>query len=47
MATPRIHVAAYAIRHSTIPELLVFDHLGIPEAGTQVPRGRASSLAET
>ncbi|WP_406328034.1 NUDIX domain-containing protein [Streptomyces sp. NBC_01617] len=39
MATPRIRVAAYVIRHSTVPELLVFDHLGMPEAGTQVPAG--------
>lgn len=39
MATPRIRVAAYVIRHSTGPELLVFDHVGIPEAGTQVPAG--------
>lgn len=39
MATPRIRVAAYVIRHATVPELLVFDHVGIPEAGTQVPAG--------
>ncbi|MEV0278479.1 NUDIX domain-containing protein [Streptomyces sp. NPDC050610] len=36
---PRIRVAAYVIRHHTVPELLVFDHIGIPEAGTQVPAG--------
>ncbi|MEV0260750.1 NUDIX domain-containing protein [Streptomyces sp. NPDC050617] len=36
---PRIRVAAYVIRHRAVPELLVFDHIGIPEAGTQVPAG--------
>ncbi|MGX1676437.1 NUDIX hydrolase [Streptomyces sp. NPDC055400] len=39
MTSPRIRVAAYVIRHSTVPELLVFDHVGMPEAGTQVPAG--------
>ncbi|MGV9313650.1 NUDIX hydrolase [Streptomyces sp. NPDC003691] len=36
---PRIRVAAYVIRQRTVPELLVFDHVGIPAAGTQVPAG--------
>ncbi|SEG72492.1 ADP-ribose pyrophosphatase YjhB, NUDIX family [Thermomonospora echinospora] len=27
------------IRHRTVPELLVFDHVGMPQAGTQVPAG--------
>lgn len=27
------------IRQRTVPELLVFDHVGIPEAGTQIPAG--------
>jgi 8-oxo-dGTP pyrophosphatase MutT (NUDIX family) len=36
---PRIRVAAYVIRHRTRPELLVFDHVGMPEAGTQIPAG--------
>jgi ADP-ribose pyrophosphatase YjhB (NUDIX family) len=41
VTTPRIRVAAYVIRHrtGTGPELLVFDHLGMPEAGTQIPAG--------
>lgn len=36
---PRIRVAAYVIRHRAVPELLVFDHLGMSQAGTQVPAG--------
>jgi ADP-ribose pyrophosphatase YjhB (NUDIX family) len=36
---PRIRVAAYVIRHRTVSELLVFDHVGMPQAGTQVPAG--------
>jgi ADP-ribose pyrophosphatase YjhB (NUDIX family) len=33
-------VAAYVIRHAhTGPQLLVFDHIGAPAAGTQVPAG--------
>ncbi|MFC9439208.1 NUDIX domain-containing protein [Nocardia sp. NPDC057030] len=36
---PRIRVAAYVIRCRTLPELLVFDHVGMPEAGTQIPAG--------
>ncbi|MFE6766675.1 NUDIX domain-containing protein [Streptomyces sp. NPDC057689] len=39
MSLPRIRVAAYVVRHRTVPELLVFDHVGMPEAGTQVPAG--------
>ncbi|QRX90002.1 MULTISPECIES: NUDIX hydrolase [Streptomyces] len=39
MTRPRIRVAAYVIRHRAGPELLVFDHIGKPEAGTQVPAG--------
>lgn len=39
MARPRIRVAAYVIRHRSVPELLVFDHVGTPAAGTQVPAG--------
>ena len=39
MALPRIRVAAYVIRHRAVPELLVFDHVGMPQAGTQVPAG--------
>ena len=39
MTRPRVRVAAYVIRHRTVPELLVFDHVGTPEAGTQVPAG--------
>ncbi|QXJ24069.1 NUDIX domain-containing protein [Actinomadura graeca] len=35
----RIRVAAYVIRHRAVPELLVFDHVGMPEAGTQIPAG--------
>lgn len=34
---PRIRVAAYVIRRDR--ELLVFDHVGMPEAGTQIPAG--------
>ncbi|MFD0689843.1 hypothetical protein [Actinomadura fibrosa] len=39
MSQPRIRVAAYVIRCRTVPELLVFDHVGMPEAGTQIPAG--------
>lgn len=39
MSTPRRRVAAYVIRHRTAPELLVFDHVGTPDAGTQIPAG--------
>ncbi|MFG3253188.1 NUDIX domain-containing protein [Streptomyces sp. NPDC048172] len=37
--SPRQRVAAYVIRPRPVPELLVFDHVGAPEAGTQVPAG--------
>lgn len=43
MAHPRIRVAAYVVRHRAVPELLVFDHVGQPEAGTQVPAGGVAS----
>ncbi|MFF4148059.1 NUDIX domain-containing protein [Streptomyces sp. NPDC001698] len=43
MTRPRIRVAAYVIRHRAASELLVFDHVGMPEAGTQVPAGGAKS----
>lgn len=43
MTRPRIRVAAYVIRHRSAPELLVFDHVGLPEAGTQVPAGGVTS----
>ncbi|WP_411156418.1 NUDIX domain-containing protein [Nocardia cyriacigeorgica] len=36
---PRIRVAAYVIRYRTTPQLLVFDHVDLPEAGTQIPAG--------
>lgn len=39
MTRPRIRVAAYVIRNLAVPELLVFDHVGMPEAGTQIPAG--------
>ena len=39
MTRPRIRVAAYVVRHRSGPELLVFDHIGMPQAGTQVPAG--------
>ncbi|GIG63232.1 hypothetical protein Lfu02_76040 [Longispora fulva] len=40
---PRIRVAAYVIRHRHCqPELLIFDHVDMPEAGTQVPAGGVS-----
>ncbi|MFB4318101.1 NUDIX domain-containing protein [Actinomadura sp. 21ATH] len=38
---PRIRVAAYVVRRRAVPELLVFDHAGLPEAGTQIPAGGA------
>jgi ADP-ribose pyrophosphatase YjhB (NUDIX family) len=38
--TPRVRVAAYVIRHTgSGPQLLVFDQIGILDAGTQVPAG--------
>ncbi|WP_446215907.1 NUDIX hydrolase [Micromonospora sp. IBHARD004] len=36
---PRSRVAAYVIRRTPDPELLVFDHVDFPEADTQVPAG--------
>ncbi|MEE1796316.1 NUDIX domain-containing protein [Streptomyces sp. BE308] len=39
MTRPRIRVAAYVVRHFALPEVLVFDHIGMPEVGTQVPAG--------
>lgn len=46
MTRPRIRVAAYVIRNRAVPEVLVFDLIGMPEAGTQVPAGgvRATPL---
>ncbi|MFD4989325.1 NUDIX domain-containing protein [Streptomyces sp. NPDC058374] len=32
-------MAAYVIRLHPAPAVLVFDHVGLPEAGTQVPAG--------
>lgn len=46
MTRPRIRVAAYVIRHRAVPELLVFDHVGAPQAGTQVPAGGVRSGEE-
>lgn len=43
MTRPRIRVAAYVIRSLAVPELLVFDHVDMPEAGTQVPAGGVES----
>ncbi|GGK16797.1 hypothetical protein GCM10011583_55920 [Streptomyces camponoticapitis] len=43
MTRPRIRVAAYVIRDRAVPEVLVFDHIGMPEAGTQVPAGGVGS----
>nr|WP_242548161.1 NUDIX domain-containing protein [Streptomyces sp. SCA2-2] len=37
--SPRLRVAAYVIRRGPPSALLVFDHAGTPEAGTQVPAG--------
>ena len=39
MTSPRIRVAAYVIRRRAVAELLVFDHVGVAEVGTQVPAG--------
>ena len=39
VTSPRLRVAAYVIRNARGPELLVFDHVGLPRAGTQVPAG--------
>ncbi len=36
---PRLRVAAYVIRPRPRPELLIFEHVGIPQAGWQVPAG--------
>jgi ADP-ribose pyrophosphatase YjhB (NUDIX family) len=43
---PRIRVTAYVIRHRAVPELLVFDHVGTPQAGAQVPAGGVRSGEE-
>ncbi|MFT2016883.1 NUDIX hydrolase [Streptomyces sp. 796.1] len=39
MTLPRIRVAGYVLRRRGTPELLVFDHVGMAAAGTQVPAG--------
>jgi ADP-ribose pyrophosphatase YjhB (NUDIX family) len=40
MTHVRVRVAAYVVRAgSSGPELLVFDHAGLPKAGRQVPAG--------
>ena len=37
---PRRRVACYVVREGIAgPELLVFDHVDVPDAGTQVPAG--------
>ncbi|MFJ6216260.1 NUDIX domain-containing protein [Streptomyces sp. NPDC092296] len=41
MTRPRIRVAASVIRYGDVPRVLVFDHVGIPEAGTRAPAGGA------
>jgi ADP-ribose pyrophosphatase YjhB (NUDIX family) len=46
MTRPRIRVAAYVIRNRAVSEVLVFDHIGMPEAGTQVPAGGVKSGEE-
>ncbi|QUH03003.1 NUDIX domain-containing protein [Saccharopolyspora erythraea] len=39
-STTRLRVAAYVIRRTgTGPQLLVFDQVGVPAAGTQIPAG--------
>jgi ADP-ribose pyrophosphatase YjhB (NUDIX family) len=38
-----LRVAAYVIRPRPQPELLVFEHTDVPEAGTQVPAGGVNS----
>ncbi|MEV8416041.1 NUDIX domain-containing protein [Streptomyces niveus] len=38
-----IRVAAYVTRHRAVHELLVFDHISMPKAGTQVPAGGVES----
>ncbi|MFE5739182.1 NUDIX hydrolase [Streptomyces celluloflavus] len=43
MTRPRIRVTAYVIRHCANPQVLVFDHIGMPKAGTQVPAGGVKS----
>jgi ADP-ribose pyrophosphatase YjhB (NUDIX family) len=40
---PRIRVAAYVIRPRPQPELLIFEHIDVPEAGRQVPAGGVNS----
>ncbi|WP_416383068.1 NUDIX domain-containing protein [Nocardia cyriacigeorgica] len=39
MHHPRVRVATYVVRYRTAPQLLVFDRVGLPEAGTQIPAG--------
>ncbi|MFE7621056.1 NUDIX domain-containing protein [Streptomyces sp. NPDC057496] len=46
MTDPRVRVAAYVIRERTVPEVLVFDHVGMPAAGTQIPAGGVGSGEE-
>ncbi|MFD9904632.1 NUDIX domain-containing protein [Streptomyces sp. NPDC059063] len=43
MTRPGIRVAAYVIRQHDVAELLVFDHVGMPGAGTQIPAGGVAS----
>lgn len=42
MSRPRVRVAAYVIRRRAVAELLGFDHVGMDDAGTQVPAGRTT-----
>ncbi|WP_349632819.1 NUDIX domain-containing protein [Streptomyces sp. ML-6] len=46
MTDPRIRVAAYVIRERTVPEVLVFDHVGTLAAGTRIPAGEAGPGGE-
>ncbi|MBW8485726.1 NUDIX hydrolase [Actinomadura parmotrematis] len=39
MNPPRARVAAYVVRNGAAPGLLVFEHVGMPQAGLQVPAG--------
>lgn len=43
---PRIRVAAYVIRPGPQPELLIFEHVDVPEAGRQVPAGGVNTNEE-
>lgn len=44
MVDPGIRGAGYAVRYRDRPELLVFERIGMPEAGTQIPQAMSAQV---